>query len=261
MENNKPQEPEEVDTTQSVGDIMSEAAQGALKKLVFLAGITVYIAGVVYAEVHGFSILSRGVNPDFLIWAYIGMVALGISAIALPVALHVWAFDAMHRIATLAFYALDVALLGVNSFVDFGVNTGEALPVWAKMYADFVMPATPVIAAVGWCVLFLLDPATKALIQKHTLRAAVREALSKQVIEAAKGSTVTDAVNLAARAEVDDALTSLFGKKAVVIERRTYQQTAAKPEPKAEKLSDKQEKEDAKPAPDRPFPDEKGSSL
>jgi hypothetical protein len=250
MNENEKQE-SEVDSTQSVGDIMSDAAQAALKKLVMLAGMAVYIAGVVYAEVHGFSILSKGVNPDMLIWAYLGMVALGISAIALPLALHVWAFDAMHRIATLAFYVLDIALLGTNSFVDFGVNTGETLPQWAQMYKDFIMPATPVIAAVGWCILFLLDPATKALIQKHTLKAAIREALSKQIIESAKSSNVTSAVNAAARVEVDDALSSLFGKKAVIVDRRK------RVEVKQEALSDKP-KEDA-PAPDAPFQDGKPS--
>ena len=39
---------------------------------------------------------------------------------------------------------------------------------WAQMYADYAMPATPVIAAVGWSLLFLLVPATRAEIQRMT---------------------------------------------------------------------------------------------
>jgi hypothetical protein len=220
----------ELDTTQSAGDIMAEGTQRALKKIVILLGVLVYLAGVVYAEVHGLNVLSKGVNPDFLMWAYIGMVALGITAIALPIALHVWCFEPMHRIAAFAFYALDIALLGINSFVDFGVNTNEVLPQWAQLYADFVMPSTPVIAAVGWSVLFLLDPATKALIVAHTLRASIREALSQRIITAAKGENVTEAVNNAARLEVDKSLSDLFGRSAVVIpSKRTYEQEADTP--------------------------------
>lgn len=230
-ENEKQDQEVEVDSTQTVGDIMKESTQKAIRTLVILAGVAVYVAGVVYAEVHGFSILSKGVASDFLMWAYVGMVALGITAIALPLALHVWTFGAMHRIAAFIFYALDIGLLGFNSFVDFGVNTGETLPQWAQMYKDYLMPATPVVAALGWSILFLLDPATKALIQKHTLRASIRESLSQQIIQAAKSSNVTGRVNAAARLEVDDALTSLFGTKAVVVERRqqaqTYEQTTA----------------------------------
>lgn len=220
----------ELDATQSAGDIMAEGAQRALKKIVILLGILVYLSGIVYAEVHGLNVLSKGVNPDFLMWAYVGMVALGVTAIALPLALHVWCFEAMHRIAALVFYVADIALLGINSFVDFGVNTGETLPQWAQLYADFVMPATPVIAAVGWSILFLLDPATKALIMGHTLRASIREALSQRIITAAKSENVTEVVNNAARLEVDKSLSDLFGQSAIVASpRRTYQQTSFVP--------------------------------
>lgn len=235
--NNQHAEPQ-AEPTQNVGDIMAEGMRRALKKLVIFLGVLVYLAGVVYAEVHGFSILSKGVDPDFLIWAYVGMVALGISAIALPLALHVWAFEPLHRIATFVFYGLDIALLGINSFVDFGVNTGETLPSWAQLYAGFVMPATPVIAALGWSILFLLDPSTKALILAQTLRASIREALAQRIIQTAKGENVAQAVNDAARAEVDKSLTDLFGKTVVVRNQSTVES------PKLE---------DAKPAGDRPL--------
>lgn len=196
---------------QSVGNIMQEAKLATMKKLVMLAGIVVYIAGVVYAEVHGFSLLSKGVNPDFLIWAYLGMFALGVTALALPLALHVWTFDATQRITAFAFYAVDIALLGVNSFVDFETNTGQVLASWAQVYADFVLPATPVICAVGWGLLFLLDPAQKLLQIQQTLKAAMQEALAQQIIEAAKGSDVTAEVANAARVAVSNTAKDLFG--------------------------------------------------
>lgn len=203
--------PPETVNTHSVGDIMQEAKLAMMKRLVMLAGIVVYIAGVVYAEVHGFSLLSKGVNPEFLIWAYLGMIALGVSALALPVALHVWTFDATQRIAALAFYGVDIALLGINSFVDFETNTGQALASWAQVYADYILPATPVLCAVGWGLLFLLDPAQKLLQIQQTLKAAMQEALAQQIIEAAKGNDVTEEVKSAAKVAVTKTSRDLFG--------------------------------------------------
>src|SRR3989304_2022492 len=213
---NETQDVETTEESQSVGDIMQEGMQKALKKIVIGAGMLVYVAGIVYAEVHGLNILSKGVNPDFLIWAYIGMVALGISAIALPLALHVWAFEPMHRFATFAFYGVDLAILFINSSVDFNVNTGQQLAGWAKLYLDYILPATPVIAAAGWGVLLLLDPAVKAMILRQTLRASIQEAKASQIVNAAKNSNVTAAVSGAADAEVEQALTDLFGRKVTV---------------------------------------------
>jgi len=208
-------EPENT-TNQSVGDIMSEGTQRALRRIVIGAGMLVYIAGVVYAEVHGFSILSKGVNPDFLVWASIGMVALGISAIALPLALHVWAFESMHRMATYAFYGIDLAILFINSSTDFNVNTGQTLAPWAKMYLDYILPATPVIAAAGWGALLLLDPSVKVSILRQTLRASIQEAKASQIVQSAKNANVTKAVGQAADAEVEQALHDLFGRKVVI---------------------------------------------
>lgn len=198
-------------SAQSVGDIMQEAKLATMKRLVMLAGIVVYIAGVVYAEVHGFSLLSGGVQSDFLVWAYLGMVALGVSALALPLALHVWTFDATQRIAAFAFYFVDIALLAVNSFVDFETNTGQTLASWAQVYADYVLPATPVLCAVGWGLLFLLDPSQRLLQIQQTLKAAMQEALAAQIVEAAKGGDVTDEVKAAARVAVSKTSRDLFG--------------------------------------------------
>lgn len=216
----------------TVGDIMQNAQNAATKKMVIFSGIGVYLAGIVYAEVHGFSILSKGVAPDFLFWAYLGMIALGVSAVALPLALHSWTFDAMHRNAALIFYVLDLALLGTNSFVDFGVNTGQALPEWADMYKTYIMPATPVIAAMGWSILFLLDPAQRMNQLKQTLRAAVQQALSQQIVQAAKSPLIAAEVARAAARAADDAVRDLFGSTTAIARPRSNPgENGKEPEP------------------------------
>ena len=219
----------ETTTAQSVGDIMQNGKTEAIKRLIIFIGALVYIAGIVYAESHALNILQDGVAPDFLLWAYAGMIAAGISALVLPLALHYWTFEALHRIAAFAFYGVDIALLMFNSFTDFGVNAGQTLPQWAQFYVSYILPASPVIVAMGWSILFLMDPSVKSHILKQTLQASIREALGQQMIEAAKGANVSESVKTAAQAEVNNTLKDLFGREVVVKE-----QTVAAPNLKPE---------------------------
>src|SRR5688572_12529825 len=77
----------------SVGDIMTEAQRASIKKVVLLISIAVYIGGIIYAEVHGLTILTKGIDPAMKFWATLGMIAAGASAIALPLALKSWCFE------------------------------------------------------------------------------------------------------------------------------------------------------------------------
>jgi hypothetical protein len=196
---------------ETVGDIMQKMSADGLKWIVIVGSIAVYVAMVIYAEVHGLNMMTQGVAPDFLIWAYVGMVAVGFTALLLPLALKVWTIEARHRITAMLFYAVDLALLGVNAFTDYGTNTGAQLASWAQLYKAYIMPATPVIAGMGWSILWMLDPDVKDKINRLTLRAAMKQKMAQRVAEAAKGATVTARVNAAAEREVDRALTELFG--------------------------------------------------
>jgi hypothetical protein len=198
---------------ETVGDIMQKMSGEGLKWIVIIGSIAVYVAAVVYAEVHGLNMLSRGVAPDFLVWAYVGMIALGVTALLLPLALKVWTIEAKHRIAAFLFYLVDISLLGINAFTDYGSNTGAQLASWAQLYLDYIMPATPVIAGIGWSILWMLDPDVKDAINRLTLRAAMKEKMSRKVADAAKGQNVTAAINAAAAQEVDRALYELFGAR------------------------------------------------
>ena len=200
------------DPGQTAGDFMSTGWSKSVKSITIFVSILIYLAGIVYAEVHGLNMLTKGVNPDFIMWAYIGMLALGLSAIALPLALHFWTFASMQRIFTFGFYALDLALLILNAFLDYGVNTGEQTTSWGGLYLTYIMPATPVICAIGWSVIWLLDPSTKSHVLRQTLRTAILEAKANQVASAAGTTQVSEQVKHAAQGEVEAALTELFGR-------------------------------------------------
>jgi hypothetical protein len=197
-----------------VGDLMKEGTRKAIAALVVLMIIIAYLGGLAYAEVHGLSLLRNGVAPDLLMWAYLGMVTLGMLAIALPLGLHYYAFDPMQRMVMLIFYfCVDLPLLGINTFVDFNANEGQQLVQWAQMYKDYVLPSTPVIAMLMATVLLLLDPHAKAFVMRQAIKAAVMQKKAGDVIKAANRPEISAMVNDAARDEVAEIMTELFGRK------------------------------------------------
>jgi hypothetical protein len=159
---------------ETVGDIMQKMSAEGLKWLVIVASAAVYLAGIVYAEVHGLTMLQKGVAPDMRLWASVGMIAAGISAVLFPIALQVWAIEARHRLATLLFYVADGAFLAFNAFTDFNTQTGQQLAPWAQTYVTYILPASPVIVAAMWSILWELDPAVTDKIQRLTLRMAMK---------------------------------------------------------------------------------------
>ncbi len=211
QEQNALQDPPE----ETVGDIMSKASGEGLKWLVIVASAGVYLAGIVYAEVHGLTMLQKGVVPEMRFWAGMGMVAAGISAVLFPIALKSWAIEARHRLATTLFYVADFAFLAFNAFTDFNTNAGQQLAPWAQTYVTYILPASPVIVAAMWAILWELDPHVRQKILQLTLRAAMREKMARKVADAAKGQNVAQVVNAAAEREVERALTELFGAPVV----------------------------------------------
>lgn len=195
------------------GNFMQKGKDQAVRALVSFFGVLVYVAGVVYAEVHGYSLLIRGVDPQFLLWSTVGIVALGITALFLPLGLHYSFHAPLQRIAAFCFYGVDLGLLIFNAVVDyaFKTGTGQALPGWLGAYMEYILPATPIIAAVGWSLLALLDPGQKERGMIETLKASTREALAARIAEQAKAVDVSTAVDQAAAQMARDIVSGALG--------------------------------------------------
>jgi hypothetical protein len=202
----QPEPPEE-----TVGDIMQKMSGEGLKWIVIVGFAIAYAAGIVYAEVHGLTMLQNGVKPDMRIWATLGMIAAGLCALLFPVGLKSWFIESRHRITATIFYVIDFAFLAFNSFTDFNVNNGVPLVSWAQTYVSYILPASPIILAGMITILFSLDPDVKDKVNRLTLRAAMKEKLTRKVAERAKGAHVTARVDAAAEREVEKALFELFG--------------------------------------------------
>lgn len=216
-------------SSENIGDIMSEGRNRALKALAIFAGILVYLGMIVYSGIHNYSLMTAGVPPDLLIWAVVGVIALEITAVALPIALHWWTHSALQRFATFGFYFLDLALIFLNVVLDFALNAGNTTPAWMQYYLYYGVPATPVIAGVGWSILFLLDPSQRERGMVEGLRASTREALATRIALAARSADIDEMVEHAAQHMAFDIVQATLGAP---VSRRVIPGTARSvPEP------------------------------
>lgn len=182
----------------NISDTMTKGRDNALKSLAVLLGLVVYAGALLYSAVHNYSLLTRGVEAGMIPLALLGVLALELTALALPLALHYWTFAPAQRLAAFAFYALDMFLVIGNVITDFALTAGEALPAWLMIYVAYAAPAAPVIMSAGWSVLFLLDTSSREKAMAESLRAATRESLAARIAEEAKNADITQAVNMAA---------------------------------------------------------------
>jgi hypothetical protein len=196
----------------TVGDLMGEAKRRAFKALAIFVGIAVYAGMLLYAGVHNYSLFTRGLREDLVIFALLGLFTLELSAIGLPLAIHFWTAPGVHRVAALVFYFVDLLLLAGNAILDFRLNADLALTEPLRLYLDFIAPATPLVVGLMWSVLFILDPANRLRDMEMELASAARSALATRIAEAAKAADVNAIVEEAARAMARDLVARAVGR-------------------------------------------------
>lgn len=74
--------------TQSIGTQMQESRSRALKAIAYVLGLIVYLGGIAYAEARAYSLFEKTIDAELLPVGLIGIVALGLTALAAPLAHH-----------------------------------------------------------------------------------------------------------------------------------------------------------------------------
>lgn len=197
----------------TVGDIMTDGRTKAVKSLVMVASMFVYCAMLMYSAVHNWALMTKGVPPDMILWAALGVVALEISAIFLPLGLHYSFHSALQRIVALGFYAVDLGLIFLNVILDYSLVSGAAIPGWMTIYLGYIVPATPIVAGLGWSLLWLLDPAQKERATVENLRASTREALANRIAQNARKADVSALVEAAAQNMAREIVAQTLGER------------------------------------------------
>jgi len=206
----------------TVSTAMKENSRRALKGLAVTLSLIIYLAGLVYAGVRSYSLFAATVDPGLLPLAVLGIVALELTAVALPLAIHFWTAPGAQCLAALGFYLLDLGLIVSNSILDAAHHSGTLLPDFLAAYGVYAVPALPVVCMVGWALLWALDPSSREHDMIASVRSATHEALMAQIQKAAESVDISQAVENAA----GEAARALVGETLGRAPRRAQNTTA-----------------------------------
>ena len=184
----------------TIGVQMQEGQSRALKAIAYALGLIVYLGGIAYAEARAYSLFVKTIDPELLPIAIIGIVALGLTAVAAPLAHHFGTAPGVQRIFLEVFYAFDIFAMAANAVLDAALHNTTGLTDLLTFWKAYVLPALPLVCLVGWTIFFMLDPAHRKRDMLLAARAATEEVLTSRVVEQMKATDLTDVVDAAARA-------------------------------------------------------------
>lgn len=172
-------------------------AKGIRLIAIALAALT-YALGVIYGDIMFLSVVSHAFPTGFLAGlAVAGAVATMISALVLPVALHYWFAPGPQFYVGIIFWVADILVLALNSILAYGIATGST-DAWLSMWQQ-VSPATPLLAVLGWGLIFLTDSSHELRHTQIGLEADQNETYAKRLADAAKSQEVNDIITAGAR--------------------------------------------------------------
>lgn len=186
-------------TTTSIGTQMQENQHRAFKIIAYTLGLLVYLGGILYAESRAYSLFTKTIDAELLPIAIVGIVALGLTAIAAPLAHHFGTAPGVQRIFLDVFYAADILAMIANAILDSALHSEGSMTGILSFWKLYVLPSLPLFMLIGWAVFFALDPSHRKRDMLMSARAATEEVLTNRVIEQMKATDLTDIVDSAAR--------------------------------------------------------------
>lgn len=185
--------------TTSIGTQMQENQHKAFKLIAYALGLLIYFGGIVYAEARAFSLFTKTIDAELLPIALVGIIALGLTAIAAPLAHHFGTAPGVQRIFLDCFYAFDILAMIANAILDSALHETGTMTNLLSLWKMYILPALPLLCLIGWAIFFALDPSHRKHDMVMAARAATEEVLTTRVIEQMKATDLTDIVDAAAR--------------------------------------------------------------
>lgn len=155
---------------------MNEQSRNEKAAHFLLVGVAylVYCAAVVYGDLMFLQVVGNMFSSDPVLHAlsFGGAIMTAVSAMLLPIAKIRWLMPGPQMLAGWLFWFIEVGLLMANAALAYSLaNTtdNELMALWRPF-----SPATPMIAVLGWGILFMLDPRNK-------MRHAMFEGFADQV--------------------------------------------------------------------------------
>ncbi len=123
-------------------------------------GIVIVLGVAAFAEVAFLGIISKMFPSNFVFQfaCIVGGVATGASAVTLIFAKLRWIRAGHQEFVSWAFLGLELVIMVMNLLLSFQLaqRSPPELDQWIQVYYNIV-PATPIIALVGWILLFMTD--------------------------------------------------------------------------------------------------------
>jgi len=186
----------------------------ALKTVaVWLAALT-YAGAVMYGDIQFLQVMNKAFPNDGIMraLAMAGAVMTAVSALTLPIALHWWFAPGLQFLWGIGFWVLDILALGLNAILAYQIAMGSLDPM---MYTwQMLSPATPMLAVIGWGLVFLLDPSHKERAAIAEMQADQIETYAEQMRQAAKSDEVYQEILQAAKLQAREFAQSLHGQRA-----------------------------------------------
>lgn len=182
----------------NLGTMMKNAQAAGLRWLAGLLTVIVYLGGIVFAEVHNWTLLAKTMDSNLIVLAGVGVVAMGLMAIALPLLIHYNTEPGPHRLTALGLYGLDLAIMAINTVIDANMHTGAPLTDALKAWMYWVVPVVPLIMVFGVGVLWLLSPDQRERDTWASIQAATARTLQQKVMAKASGEEVDERIDAAA---------------------------------------------------------------
>jgi hypothetical protein len=178
---------------------MQENQHRAFKVIAYTLGLFVYLGGILYAEARAYSLFTKTIDAELLPIAIVGIVALGLTAIAAPLAHHFGTAPGVQRIFLDVFYAADLLAMIANAVLDSALHSEGTMTSLLSFWKMYILPSLPLLMLIGWGIFFALDPSHRKRDMLMSARAATEEVLTNRVIEQMKATDLTDIVDSAAR--------------------------------------------------------------
>jgi hypothetical protein len=195
----------------TLGELMRSQKRDAVRAASMFMAIVLYAAVLIYTGVHNFNLMTRTVPADQQLFAVTALLCLEGAAIFLPLAIHFWLAPGPQRMVGYVLYAANFTVVIINTILDAMTNRATTIPDWLRLYATFILPATPIMIGVGIAFIFLLDPSKKIHDARAAAQAASMDALAIHMREAANRPDVNEAIQAAAVKDMQDATIRVTG--------------------------------------------------
>jgi len=152
-----------------------------------------YAAAVIYADILFFTVIEK-IFPAGILGAAagVGAVVSAASAMLLPLGLHYWFSPGKQSYVGIGFYAVDFSMLAANAILAYEIANGGANGI--MLFWQMICPATPIIAAAGWALIFMTDSSKITREAKIALQHKQHEIFGRELEIACESPEVVEAI-------------------------------------------------------------------